>query len=456
MPGLFGTLDVALHSMLTQQGALTATTDNIANLNTPGYSRRRPVIMEESPAYESGILVGRGATLTSIESIRDSVLDLRISNEQQNQSATDSYISAMSGVEGLFTDGDESLGGRIQAFFNSLNNLSTSPSDSSLRQSVLTSAGNVAQTFNDLSRKLRAQSTQIDLNVSQDVDEVNRLTQALATVNQQVVAKQTLGQDAGQLEDQRTQLLNQLSAKINVTVTDSPDGWTIATTRGNTLVVAGAAYALKTQVDSKTGSTHVVAGTDDITDAVTGGELGGLIQARDRDIASLSGTLDQFAYTFAAKLNTAHQAGFDASGTAGTDLFTTSATPAGAAASVQLNITDPQKLAASSVAGASDNVNLLNMLGVRDTPVVNGSKPIDAYSAMVFLVGGNLSNAQIDSQAASVVMQQLQDMRGSISGVSLDEEAANLIKFQRAYEANAKVIQTVNELLQTAVHLGSS
>ena len=120
LSGLFGTLDVALHSLLTQQGALRATTDNIGNINTPGYTRRRPVITEEDPAFSSGSLIRCGASLTSIESIRDRVLELRISSEQQRQSSTDTFVSSMSGVEVLFTDGDDSLGGRIQSFFNSL------------------------------------------------------------------------------------------------------------------------------------------------------------------------------------------------------------------------------------------------------------------------------------------------------------------------------------------------
>lgn len=455
MSGLFGTLDVALHSLLTQQGALRATTDNIANMNTPGYTRRRPVIVEEYPAYESGILVGRGASLDSIESIRDRVLDLRISAETQHQSATDAFISSMRGVEVLFTDGDDSLGGRVQAFFDSLDRLSTSPADLSLRQAVLTSAANVAQSFNDTAAKLQSEHGQIDLSVAQKVDEINRLAESIADINQQIAAKNTLGQEAGPLEDQRTELLCQLSSKIDVSVTDTPDGWTISTIRGNPLVVAGSPYALTTSLAPAALATQVLAGTDNITADVSGGELGGLLQARDQEIAGLSTCLDQFAFTLGSALNTAHQAGFDLNGAPGSTLFTISPTATGAADSIRLNVTDPQKLSSSSTSSSTDNANLLNMLTARDSGIVNGQTPGDAYSAMVFQVGGSIANAKIDSQSGEVVLQQLQDMRGSISGVSLDEEAANLIQFQRAYEACARVIQTVNDLLDTAVQIGS-
>ena len=456
MSGLFGTLDVALHSMLTQQGALRATTDNISNLNTPGYSRRRPVITEEPPAYQGGILVGRGATLSSIESIRDRILDLRIAAEQQKQGANDAYLSSMSGVEVFFTDGEDSLGGRIQTFFNSLDRLSTSPYDVSLRQAVLVSAGNMAQSFNDLAGKLQSESKQIDLGVGQSVEEVNRLAASLAQLNQEVTARNTLGQDAGQVEDQRTELLKQLASKIDVNVTDSPDGWTISTVRGNTLVVGGSSYVLTTRLDPATNTGHVVAGTDDITSGITGGQLGGLLRARDQDIASLTNQLDDFAFSLSTALNAAHSAGFDATGAPGGTLFTIPATSVGAAGTMRLAISDAQQIAASTAPGVADNGNVTKLLSARDRGVINGQTPGNAYSSLVYQVGGNISNTNIDSQAGEIVLQQLEALRGSISGVSLDEEAANLVRFQRAFEASARVIQTVNELLSTAVNLGSS
>jgi flagellar hook-associated protein 1 FlgK len=455
LSGLFGTLDVALHSLMTQQGALRAATDNISNINTPGYTRRRAVINEEYPAYESGILVGRGATLASIQSIRDQVLDLRIAAETQHQSATAAFISSMSGVEVLFTDGDDSLGGRIQTFFDSLDRLSTAPTDISLRQAVLTSASNVAQSFNDMASKLQSERDQIGLSVMQKVAEINRFTQSIADINQQITAKQALGQEAGTLEDQRTELLRQLSSKIDVSVTDTPDGWTISTVRGNSLVVAGSSYPLTTSIDSTTNTTQITSGSDNITAGITGGELGGLLEARDQQMALLSTALDEFAFAFASALNTAHQAGFDRNGASGDLLFEVSSVATGAAASLRLNITDPRKVATSSTASACNNANLMKMLSVRDDALVNGQSPGDAYGSMVFQVGGSIANARINSQSGEVVLQQLQDMRGAISGVSLDEEATKLIEFQRAYEACARVIQTVNELLETAVQIGS-
>ncbi len=397
--------------------------------------------------------MGRGAQLSSIESIRDRVLELRITSEEQQQSGTEAFINSMSNVETLFGIGDGSLGSEVQNFFNSLNRLSTSPTDASLRQGVLTAAGDLARTFNNLSQNLQDEGAQINQSVLQSVDEVNRLTQAIATVNLQVASKTALGEEPGTLEDQRTELIKQLASKIDVFVTDTPDGLTLTTVHGEPLVVAGQAYSLDTALgtDSKV---HISANGTDLTADLTGGELGGLLRARDQDIASMQANVDAFAYQFTTAVNQVHHNGFDLNGSAGGDLFTIGTTQAGAASGIKLAITDPRALAGSGDGATGDNGNLLALVELQNLQIIEGSTPTEAYSKMVFQVGGAIANAKADQQAGEVVLNQLNDLRGAVSGVSLDEEAANLIRFQQAYEASARVIATINELLDTAVNLG--
>lgn len=418
-----------------------------------GYTRRRPVITELTPTYEAGVVMGRGAELSSIESIRDRVLELRITAEQQQQSGTEAFINSMSNVETLFGTGNDSLSSQVQHFFNSVNQLSTSPTDGSLRQGVLTAAGDLVRTFNDLSQNLQNENTQINQSVSQSVDEVNRLTQEIASVNLQVASKVVLGEEPGTLEDQRTALIKQLASKIDVFVTDTPDGLTLTTVHGEPLVVSGQAYSLDTSLGTDA-KVHVSANGTDLTADLQGGELGGMLRARDQDIASMQSNVDAFAYQFATAVNQVHRAGFDLNGNAGGDLFTIGTTQVGAASAIRLEITDPSGLAASADGSAGDNANLLALVGLQNLPIIDGNTPSDAYSRMVFQVGGALANAKADQQAGEVVLSQLNDLRGAVSGVSLDEEAANLIRFQQAYEASARVIATINELLDTAVNLG--
>jgi len=456
MSGLFGTMDVALQSLLTQQAALRTTTDNLGNLNSEGYTRRRAVITEERPIFEGSLVLGRGATLASIQSVRDRVLDLRISAEQQQQSASQSFIDSMSTVETLFGTGTDSLGSQVQDFFNSLSKLSSSPTDSSLRQGVLIAAQNVARTFRNISSGIQTQSTQIDQSVTQSINEVNRVTQAIADINQQVAARSNLGQESGTLEDQRTSLISQLSSNIDLFVTNAPDGLTLTTVHGEPLVVADKSYSLTSTTDGSTGTEHIYAGSLDITGDLRRGKLGGLLQARDRQLATLSQTLDEFAYSFATALNQAHQSGFDLNGNQGGDLFVISTSPLGAASTISVTLNDPSLLAASSDTATGGNGNLLAMIDLQKQPIITGETPGEAYSNLVFNVGGAIADAKADQSAGEVVLNQLNDLRGSISGVSLDEETANLVRFQQAYQASARVIQAINEMLSTAVNLGRS
>jgi flagellar hook-associated protein 1 FlgK len=248
-------------------------------------------------------------------------------------------------------------------------------------------------------------------------------------------------------------LIKQLASKIDVFVTDTPDGLTLTTVHGEPLVVAGQAYSLDTSLD-KGSNVHVSVNGTDLTADLQEGELGGMLRARDQDIASVQANVDAFAYQFATAVNQVHQNGFDLDGNTGADLFSIGTTQAGAASSIQLAITDPSEVAASLDGATGDNANLLALGALQNSQIVDGSSPSDAYSKMVFQVGGAIANAKADQQAGEVVLDQLNDLRGAVSGVSLDEEAANLIRFQQAYEASARVIETINEMLDTAVNLG--
>jgi flagellar hook-associated protein 1 FlgK len=172
-------------------------------------------------------------------------------------------------------------------------------------------------------------------------------------------------------------------------------------------------------------------------------------------IPALQSSLDQLAAGLATALNTAHRAGFDLNGTAGTDLFVPPAAGGvGAAAALSVAISDPAFLAASSDGTPGSNGNLAAISAVHDQAIAGGQKPLDFYSRLIFQVGSDTSNTAADLDASQLILRQLEDQRSSISGVSLDEEAANLVRYQSAYQAAARVVSTVNSLLDTVVNLG--
>jgi len=450
MSGLFGTLSIALTGLSVSQQEMATTSNNVANANTTGYSRERPVVAAGDPIVDGSLSFGTGVVLQKIESLRDTILEIQLNQATQQQSQLNTSLAQLQQIQTQFGSASTGIGADISNFFNSLQQLSPDPSNLELRQSVLTAAGNLATDFNTTANNLQTQRSNLDLNVVQSVSDVNTLTAQIASVNQQISNLKNAGQDPSTLVDTQTNLIRQLSALVDVSVIPTDQGITLATSSGTTLVSRSQSYALSTQLGNDNVQ-HVMAGTEDITSSLTGGSLAGLIQIRDQEIPSIGTSLDQLATGLATNLNAANAKGFDLENPPlqGGDIFS-----GVDAATLKVSMTGAALIAASSDGSTGSNGNLVNLSAVADTALANGQTPIDSYSSIVFKVGNDTSNTSADADASSSILQQLQDQRGSISGVSLDEEASNLIQFQTAYQAAARVVSTVDALLSDAVNLG--
>jgi len=458
MSSLNASLAAALSGLAAEQGALEATTNNVANVNTPGYSREVPVLVTSDPLVVDPLTLGTGVTLKTIESVRDPILESRIQQETQTQGQLSALVSALSQTEVSFTSGTGDIGTAISNFFNSVNQLSTSPADLSLRQGVLTAADNLATAFNVAANHLTAQRTSLDASVEQSVGQINQLTQQIAQLNGQISSLQNVGQDAGTFLDQRTQLIDQLSSLIDVSVIPSDNTLTLTTANGTALVAGQQSFALSTQPDAS-GVQHIFAQGSDITSTIVSGQLGGLLQARDQQIPEIQTQLDALAAGLSSAVNTVQTAGYDLNGNPTTRVNLFNPPPAsgtGAAASLSVAITDPALIAASSDGTAGSNGNAEAMFALSSQAVIGGQSPTDYYSNLVFNVGNASSNANAEQSASSLVLKQLNDQRASISGVSLDEEAANMVRYQQAYSASAQVITTINAMMQTVINMKTS
>jgi len=454
MSGLYGSLSIALSSLFASQEALETTANNVANATTPGFTRQRPVLVPRDPVLFGNLTMGTGVDLQKLESLRDPILELRLNQGTQDQGKLDASLGALQQIEAMFSGTDSGIGDAISKFFDSVQQLSTDPSNMALRQGLLTAAGNLASAFNNAATNLQTQRANLDLNVSQTVGQVNNLTQQIAAVNQQIASLENSHQDAGAFVDQRTNLIRQLSGLVDVQVIQTEQSIALTTSNGTPLVSGVNSFQLSTQIGTD-GMQHIFAETGEITASLTGGKLAGLLETRDQKIPALLGNLDQLAAGLATALNTAHRSGFDLNGNPGTDLFVPPpAGGVGAATALAVNITDPTLVAASSDGSVGSNGNLAVLSAVHDQAVVAGEKPLDFFSQVVFQAGSDTANASSDLNASNLILQQLQDQRNSVSGVSLDEEAANMVRYQTAYQAAARVITTVNDLLDVAVNLG--
>jgi flagellar hook-associated protein 1 FlgK len=459
MGSLSGSLNIALQALLVEQGAIETTSNNIANVNTPGYSRQRADLVETPPVQFGSVTLGTGVKLADVTSLRDSILDLRVNQETQQQGQLGAFISSGQQIQGLFNEtAGTGLQAPLTAFFNSLSQLSTNPSDLNVRQSVITAAQNLTRAFNQTSNNLSTLQRNVDLSVTQSVNQINALTSQIALVNAQVASATAVGQNPGPFIDQRQQLITQLSNLVDVSQIDAGKGsLTLTTNSGVPLVVGGQGFQLTTQPDPVTGLQHIFSQGTDVTAKIAAGQLAGQLQIRDQEISSLQSSLDALASNLANSVNTQHQAGFDLNGAAGGNLFNPPpAGGVGAASSLTIAITDPTKIAASggpAPGSPGDNANANALLALQNQTIVAGKTPLNYYSGLVFKIGNDLSTAQTNQQSGSLVLQQIQNLQGGVSGVDINEEAANLIRYQNAYQASARIASMIDTLLQTTINM---
>lgn len=453
MGTLSASLWLASQALGADQGALNATANNIANQNTPGYTREQVILNEANSTVQGNITYGNGVVLQQIHSVRDQVLELRIAEENQQQGSTQAQSSSLQQIQSLFADPKTGIGADFTKFFSSISQLSTDPTSIPNRQSVLTAAQNLASDFHSTEQNLDSIQSGLNQSVTQSVTQINTLTQQIAQINVQVGDMQKLGQDTGSLGNQETQLIQQLSQLTNVNVIQTENGVTLTTGSGSPLVVGDQSYALQT-TNGPGGMTNISSQGQDITKTLTGGQLGGTLQIRDTVIPGLLSQIDNLASQFATSLNAAQASGYDLNGNPGQALFTFTA-GAGAAGSLAVAITDPSLIAASSDGTTGSNGNLVNLLAVQSQTLPAGADPLDTYANLVSQTGNAAAQAEAGVTASTASLNQLNDQLGAISGVDLNEETTNLLNYQRAFQAAARVVSVVDTLTLSVLNMGS-
>jgi flagellar hook-associated protein 1 len=454
MSSISSVLSTAVQSLLADTGALQVTNNNIANANTPGYSRQVPVFQEAAPTSDGNFTVGNGVVLEGYQSVRDELVSNQIQQETQSQSSANAQLNTLQQIQPTFTTSTQDVGTEMSALFVSLSSLSTNPTSSAQRQGVLTAGSNLATAFNTASSVLITQQAALNNPVGHDVSQINQLAQQIAALNPQIAQLTATGQNGGSLQDQQNQLVLKLSALTNVSTTQTAQGETLTTGNGTPLVVGSQSYTLQTGTN---GMQRVLDHNGaDVTASLSSGDLGGTIQIRDKTIPGLLSQLDTLANQFGTAFNAAQAKGFDQNGVAGGNFFTLPATVAGSAGAISMAITSTAGIAASSDGSAGSNGNVANLSAVQTNVLSAGNTPGEAYATLVYQVGSLTSNATAESTATTASLLQLNDQLSSVSGVSIDQEATNLITFQTAYQAAARVVTTMQEMFSVTMSMGTA
>jgi flagellar hook-associated protein 1 FlgK len=461
MGTLTSLLDIAREALLADQVALNVTASNVANQNTAGYTNEVVSFQSTDAVTLSGSTYGNGVTASAV-SQRDRVLEQRVQQQTQTQAQSGALESALQQVQNIFglsststSASSTQLGTDINSFFSSLSALTSNPSDTATRQSVLSAANTLAGDFNSTANQLAQISSSLNQQVVGDVNQVNSLTTTVASLNAQI-ASISPNADAGTLEDQRQLAIAQLSQLVGLDQISTPqNGITLTTSSGAVLVSGSQSYAVSTaQVG---GNTDVLAGDppQDVTSNLTGGDLGGILQARDTELPAYSSALDSLAYGIGAQVNQQNEQGVDSSGNPGQAIFALPANQIGAAASIQVLPTDPGAIAAAiSGEGSAANDNATALANLSTANVVGSQTASGFLASFLGQIGSDTAGATTNNTAQQATLTQLTTQRDSLSGVSLDEEASNLTQYQRSYQAASQVFNIVDTLMAGAINLG--
>lgn len=451
---LFGMLGTTARALDAQRFGLDVVGNNLANVNTAGYTRRTIDFGAVPPPDRFS--AGNGVEVLGVRSLRDRLYDQRLFDERPLEQQQEAIADALGLVEVALGQPGQSLDTDLADFFDAFADLADAPTSSTARQQVLAEGDSLARAFNGLASRLDDAASTTDARVREDVDAINALTARIASLNQSIA--ESAPAETLHLRDEQIEAVKTLSGLIGTQVVEHADGTLqISTRSGRPLVIGDQAYALQAVSAPPSGAARIEAGGVDITADVTDGHLGGLLQVRDRLIPGYLEQLDQLAYGVAMEVNALHATGFDLAGNPGGQFFTAPAGVAGAASALSMDPTlmaSPDRLAASAVSTSlGDNQIARALANLRDGVVANGRTADQAWATLTYAVSADTNRASAEYATRKDIVQQIEQLRDSVSGVSIDEEAALMMRFQRAYEANARFFTVVDETLQTLLSL---
>jgi flagellar hook-associated protein 1 FlgK len=458
MSGTFASLNSALSALRYNRVAMDVASGNIANVGTEGYARRRvnaeSVGAPARPAmwsrYDGG---ADGVRAAGVDRMVDSLLDVRARREHGNQSYLDVRQAVLERVEsGIGEPGDNGVAAAIADFRSAWHDLANNPGSDAARSQVLGRAETLTDAIRIQSRNIDAESGDLRVRANADVTEVNTVASDLAATNKSIAVASLNGDDAGVLLDRRDQLAMRLSELTGAKTTQRADGGFDVTVNGVPLVTGSNAGTLQiatgiTPAGASDGNpiTFTITDSSGTTPVPVGltGDLGGVTDLLTTTLPAYSAGLGAVAQQLADQVNTLHQAGYDAAGNPGQPFF--SYNPADPAGTLTVALTASSQVAASGVPGGVLDAANANALGT-----ATGVE--DSYQRLISGFGTEVASVKRLAANQQVLTGQVDGSREQLSGVNLDEEMVSMLSSQRAYEAAARVMTTVDSVIDTLIN----
>lgn len=454
MPSVNSILSVGAQALIAAQNGINVTSNNIANAATDGYTRQRAIVEPNTPTYFTYGAMGSGVSMRDVERIRDVYSDRTFRRESGGAGLADGRFQLLSRVETLFNEpGELGLSNRIDTFINRWSELASNPTDSTVRSLVRQAGEELAGGFQRISGQLDRIRQEGEARLTEAVDRFNALSEEVTRLNQEIIAIEATGISAPELRDSRDRAVDEMSSLASVEVSERDDGSIGVTLQGYTIADRDAF----TRIEIRTSAGNVGVGIEGRTGFVSnvGGRVAGLVTGLNEDVAGTRARLDEMAAALVDEINAIHNTGTSPSGSTGVDFFDPAGTTASSLALSADILADLDNLAAGTPDGsgqyrAGANDVALAIAELRDNPVgALGASFSESYRGLVSDLGMTLRSSQDAGQVARTLADNAAARRESLGGVSTDEELVQLIRYQSAYQAAARVITTADELLQT-------
>lgn len=461
--------NTAVKGLLASQRSLYIMNHNLSNVNTKGYSRQQGSQRATTPHSIPGVgLLGTGTEIYDIVRIRDSYVDFKYWNENAPKGEWEIKKNTLDEIEKLFGEpSNSSFRQYLDDFFKSLDNMSTNPGDFSYREPIRENALALTKHINESAVRLQKLEEETEFSIEAKVKNINSIANQIASLNKQIYSSEIDGRAANDLRDRRDLLVDDLSKIVNVKVDESSDGKYRVSISGVSIVDHIHVFEIKTQKD-KTANTIELKWSNGSTVNLKSGELKGLLELYNGDgkdnsyrgIPYYQRKLDEFAEGLATKFNDEHEKGYGLDGETGKQFFDFDGAK-GIAATITLHediLTDLKNIAAGGEPGnAEDNTNLLKLIGLRDEKGffdegLSQGTPDDFLKSIISNLAVDSMQGQRMYESQNIILKNIESKRNSISGVSYDEETADMVRFQHAYVAAARMITTMDNIMDVTIN----
>ncbi len=453
--GLFGALDASISGMFSSRLATQIANHNIANANTPGYSRQSLRISSATPLITTFGAIGRGTVVGSIERAQSNFLQAQLVQQKVlygNYSELDNALTSVEDILGS-TENDR-IGDALNEFFGAYSDLATPPMSDGKRQAVVSQAQRLSLQFREIDQALNSLERDNRRAVSTSVDQVNLLLGKVAEFNSQIVAASSRGGEPNDLIDQRGQILDELSNLTRFDLNTRTDGSVDVSIEGRALVTRGHVNELRVveeeDLNGQVRQTVQFGGRNPIIIDFQSGQMAGRANMTNEVIPKIRRQLDELAKSIIDQVNSLHRQGVS-SGGAGVDLF--SGSDASTFTVNQAVVNNPALVVTGRSGDAGDNELALEIAALAES--VAGGKDLslnEQYNNLIVDLATQRGSYRTLAESQETIVESTRNRLEADRGVNLDEELANLVLFQRSFEANARVIRIIDEMLDTVVN----